>query len=151
MSWIITVIVRHYIFSLVVAARPQAIPDRVGGGNLRPSTVRAELVEAHLSVGDRPFTLRQAQGERRRTASAANHPTHRALRGDLRCRNQRSLTVVGEIYLQEHYKKAVSRRCQDRSGFELRMISKIQRPENQACTLSFHVLPRGRLRGVPER
>ena len=35
MSWIVTVIVRHYIFSLVVAVRPQAIPDRVGGSAVR--------------------------------------------------------------------------------------------------------------------
>ena len=57
--------------------------------------VRAELVEAHLFRKERRLALRQAQGERRHTVPHANHPTHRALRGDLRCRNQRSTNWGG--------------------------------------------------------
>ena len=66
MSWVVTVIVWRFI-SLVVAVRPQAIPDRVGGRTQNPT----------------------------RFCSAANHPTRRALRGDLRCRNQRSTNCRG--------------------------------------------------------
>ena len=61
MPWAKTVIVRRFI-SLVVTVQPQAIPDRVGGRTQNPT----------------------------RFCSAANHPTRKALRGDLRCRNQRS-------------------------------------------------------------
>jgi hypothetical protein len=35
---VVTVIVRHYIFSLVVAVRPQAIPDRVVGRTQEPTS-----------------------------------------------------------------------------------------------------------------
>ncbi len=78
MSWVVTVIVRR-INSLVVAVRPQAIPDRVGGRTQNPT----------------------------RFCSAANHPTRRALRGDLRCRNQRSTNWCGEYFWSDALQKCV--------------------------------------------
>jgi len=94
MSWVITVIVRH-IISLVVAVRPQAIPDRVGGSAVRgapfdrstSSRLRANVVHT-LPLITRPT---EHSGV---TFGAATSVL---------------LTGVGEIYLQEHYKKGVRR------------------------------------------
>jgi hypothetical protein len=87
MSWVITVIVRHYVFSLVVAVRSQAIPDRVGGSAVHGAPfdkLRANVVHT-LPLITRPT---EHSGV---TFGAATSVLQ---------------TGVGEIYLQEHYKKA---------------------------------------------
>jgi hypothetical protein len=106
MSWAITVIVRHYVFSLIVAARPQAIPDRVGGRNLWPFGLR--LSKPHPFQVDRQLVLRQAQGERKRTAlPLITRPTeHSGV--TFGAATSALLTGVGEIYLRWHYKDTLT-------------------------------------------